>query len=88
MVQEAGGKEGGGDLPGELRHHQHRPPAGQLAALDDVGVEMIPAVEDLTPRPQQAGQLAGPASTEDSSGWDLVQWRGRTEGPRAVCGAH
>ena len=92
VVQQAGGEAGGGELPGELRHHQHCLPPRQLSALDHVGVEMVPAVEnrtsqltrDLPRRPQETGQLLSLASTEDSARWDLLQLRGRTETPR-VC---
>ena len=82
VVQEAGGGEGGGDLPGQLRHNQDSPPAGQLSALDDVGIEMVPAVEDLTAASQEVAEVSCLPSTEQSSSWDLLgRPSGRTESP-------
>ena len=84
MVQQAGGEEGDGDLPGELRHHQDGPPASQLSALDDVGIEMVSAVEDLTTTTasHQVAQVGGLAATEDRPSWDvLVRTNCRTECP-------
>ena len=85
VVQQAGGEEGDGDLPGELRHHQDGPPASQLSALDDVGIEMVSAVEDLTTTTtasHQVAQVGGLAATEDRPSWDvLVRTNCRTECP-------
>ena len=81
VVQEAGGEVGGGDLRGQLWHHQERPPACHLSALDNVGIEMVSTVQDLTLNPlsHQVGQLASRPSTENSSCWDLRGLNSRTE---------
>ena len=85
VVQQVGGEVGDGDLPGELRHHQDGPPASQLSALDDVGIEMVSAVEDLTTitsPSHQVAQVPGLAATEDRPSWDvLVRTNCRTECP-------
>ena len=81
VVQQTGSQVRGGHLLGELRDDEESSPGGELSALDDISVEMVPAVDDLVPgQTQYPGQSGGVTSAEHSLTFCLeeLNLRGQT----------
>lgn len=81
VVQETSGQVRGGHLLRELRDDEESSPGGELSALDDISIEMVPAVDDVVPgKTQYPGQSGGVTSAEHrlTSGLEELHLRGKT----------